>query len=125
MDARSELVMRLAIHRVEQLGGLSAEGFSELVLAVHENPEAFCDRDDDRAFLELLYASGARIAEIAGLTKETLVVGMGDHVEIWNPALFAAYNEMVDQWTGRNEQASEQASDVALQRKAQGEALDY
>ena len=46
--------MRLAIHRVEQLGGLSAEGFSELVLAVHENPEAFCDRDDDRAFLEVV-----------------------------------------------------------------------
>ena len=33
----------------------------------------------------------AKIAKIAGLTKETLVVGMGDHVEIWNPATFDAY----------------------------------
>ena len=56
MDARAELVMRLAIHRVEQLGGLSAEGFSELVLAVRDDVEGFCDRDDDRAFLELVRA---------------------------------------------------------------------
>ena len=59
----------------------------------------------------------------AKIDRDALIVGMGDHVEIWNPALFASYNEMVDAWTSRNEQASEQASDVALERKAQGDML--
>ncbi len=67
----------------------------------------------------------SKIAEIAGLTKETLVVGMGDHVEIWNPALFAAYNETVDAWGEENEKASEDAAKLALQRKAQGEEIGY
>ena len=61
------------------------------------------------------------LLEKAKIEKEALVVGMGDHVEIWNPDLFASYNEIVDDWTARNEEASEAASDVALERKANGE----
>ena len=55
--------------------------------------------------------------------KSFLIIGMGSHVEIWNPALFEAYNETVDAWTKTNEIASEQASDAALERKAQGGLL--
>ena len=63
------------------------------------------------------------LLEKARIEKEALIVGMGDHVEIWNPALFEAYNETVDAWTKKNEIASEQASDAALERKAQGGLL--
>lgn len=65
------------------------------------------------------------LLEKAKIEKEALVVGMGDHVEIWNPALFAAYNETVDDWGEENEKASEDAAKLALQRKAQGEEIGY
>ena len=54
MNLHEELVERLARRRSAQLGELSSAAYAELVLAVHENPEAFCDRDDDRAFLEVV-----------------------------------------------------------------------
>ena len=65
------------------------------------------------------------LLEKAKIEKEALIVGMGDHVEIWNPALFAAYNETVDAWGEENEKASEDAAKLALQRKAQGEEIGY
>ncbi len=64
-----------------------------------------------------------KLLEKAKIEKEALIIGMGSHVEIWNPALFEAYNETVDAWTKKNEIASEQASDAALERKAQGGLL--
>lgn len=51
MNAREELVERLAIRRREKIGGLSDQGFEELVLAVRENPAGFVDSADDEAFL--------------------------------------------------------------------------
>ncbi len=64
-----------------------------------------------------------KIAEIAGLTKETLVVGMGDHVEIWNPATFDAYFAHVTENYMAQENASESEEKLSLERKAQGAYL--
>ena len=65
----------------------------------------------------------SKIAEIAGLTKETLVVGMGDHVEIWNPATFDAYFAHVTENYMAQEAASESEEKISLERKAQGAYL--
>lgn len=65
-----------------------------------------------------------KLLDKAKIEKEALIIGMGNHVEIWNPALFEAYSETVDDWTEKNEIASEKASDAALERKAQGGLLD-
>lgn len=50
MDVREELVQRCAVRRREKIGGLSDEGFAELVLAVRDNPSAFVDSPADEAF---------------------------------------------------------------------------
>lgn len=65
----------------------------------------------------------SKIAEIAGLTKETLVVGMGDHVEIWNPATFDAYFAHVTENYMEQEKASESEEKISLERKAKGAYL--
>ena len=65
----------------------------------------------------------AKIAEIAGLTKETLIVGMGDHVEFWNPATFDAYFAHVTEDYMAQEQASESEEKIAIERKASGAYL--
>ena len=65
----------------------------------------------------------AKIAEIAGLTKETLVVGMGDHVEIWNPATFDAYLAHVTEDYLAQEAAAESEEKLSLERKANGAYL--
>lgn len=43
MNAREELVERLALTRRESLGGMSDAAFEELRLAVREAPESFID----------------------------------------------------------------------------------
>ena len=56
MNGHAELQLRLATRRAESLGGLSREGFDELLLAVRSDPEAFLDDDRDRAFRDLIAA---------------------------------------------------------------------
>lgn len=56
MNAREELVARLARHRQEQLGSLSEGGYQELVRAVRENPASFVDSPEDQAFLLVMRA---------------------------------------------------------------------
>lgn len=51
MNAREELVRRLAIKRSRTLGSLSKEAFAELELAVRENPAGFVDDGEEEAFL--------------------------------------------------------------------------
>ncbi len=65
----------------------------------------------------------SKIAEIAKLTKETVVVGMGDHVEIWNPATFDAYFAHVTENYIKQESASESEEEISLERKAAGAYL--
>ena len=65
----------------------------------------------------------SKIAQIAGLTKETLIVGMGDHVEIWNPATFDAYFAHVTENYMAQEAASESEEKLSLERKAAGAYL--
>lgn len=50
MRARQELLERLACRRKAQLGAMSDEAFEELRIAVKDNPDAFVDTDEDRAF---------------------------------------------------------------------------
>ncbi len=50
MNARDELIRRLAIKRRRQLGSLSTEAFEELELAVRENPSAFVEDAEEEAF---------------------------------------------------------------------------
>lgn len=50
MDVRAERCLRLALKRREKLADLSDEAFHELELAVRENPDAFVDDDEERAF---------------------------------------------------------------------------
>ena len=50
MNAREELVERLALTRREALGGMSDAAFEELRLAVREAPESFIDTPANQAF---------------------------------------------------------------------------
>ena len=50
MNAREELVERLALTRRESLGGMSDAAFEELRLAVREAPESFIDTPANQAF---------------------------------------------------------------------------
>ncbi|MBQ6395007.1 MAG: hypothetical protein IJH87_01480 [Atopobiaceae bacterium] len=56
MNGNAELQLRLAARRAEALGGLSHEGFDELILAVHEDPDAFLVDDRDRAYRDIVLA---------------------------------------------------------------------
>lgn len=56
MRAWDELVLRCATRRAEELGGLTDQGFAELLLAVADEPESFATHPDDQAFLELARA---------------------------------------------------------------------
>ena len=51
MNARAELIERVALHRRAQLGTLSDAGYQELLAAVRENVENFVDTAEDEAFL--------------------------------------------------------------------------
>lgn len=53
MNAWDELVERCALRRREEIGPLSDQAFEELLLAVRERPEAFAERDSERALLVL------------------------------------------------------------------------
>lgn len=59
----------------------------------------------------------------AKIEKAALVVGMGDHVEIWDPATFNAYYDAVSAESIAYEQASEAEESVSLERKANGDYL--
>ncbi len=48
MDAREEYLQRVALHQQEELS-LSEAGFSELLLAVRQNPQTFTKRNDEKA----------------------------------------------------------------------------
>lgn len=56
MNAREELIRRLAIKRSRQLGSLSQEAFAELELAVREHPQDFVDDEAERAFATIAQA---------------------------------------------------------------------
>lgn len=56
MDAWSELRLRCARRRAEDLGGLSESAFRELELAVEGDPEGFVSERDERALLVLARA---------------------------------------------------------------------
>ena len=56
MNARKELIQRLAIKRRRKLGELSDEAFSELELAVREDPLHFVDDDEESAFALIVQA---------------------------------------------------------------------
>ena len=51
MNARKELIQRLAIKRRRKLGELSDEAFGELEIAVREDPLKFIDDNEEDAFL--------------------------------------------------------------------------
>ena len=53
MRARDELILRCAARRSEELGGLSSQGFAELLLAVGADPVSFATHPEEQAFLEL------------------------------------------------------------------------
>ena len=65
----------------------------------------------------------AATAQRANIAKTALVVGMGDHVEIWDPATFNAYYDAVNNDSIAYEQASESEKTVSLERKANGDYL--
>lgn len=50
MNAREELIRRLALKRRRKLGSLSDEAFRELDLAVREQPQNYIDDGQDQAF---------------------------------------------------------------------------
>ena len=51
MDAREEMIFRLALKRRRKLGTLSDEGFTELELAVRADPTRFVDDQEEEAFM--------------------------------------------------------------------------
>jgi hypothetical protein len=51
--AHEELILRCAQKRRKKIGGLSDEGFEELLLAVRENPANFIDDREEEAFARL------------------------------------------------------------------------
>lgn len=56
MDAREELIQRCAERRRKKIGTLSDEGFSELLLAVRQDPMSFVDCPEEQAMAELATA---------------------------------------------------------------------
>ncbi|MDO4807891.1 MAG: hypothetical protein Q4A07_11675 [Coriobacteriales bacterium] len=56
MNARKELVDRVALKRRQKIGTLSDEAFSELELAVREDPFKFIDDDEESAFALVVQA---------------------------------------------------------------------
>lgn len=65
----------------------------------------------------------ASIASLAKLEKETVIVGMGDHIEIWDPAVFKEYYEVVNRHSMDEEAAAMSEEAIALERTAKGEFL--
>lgn len=63
------------------------------------------------------------IAALAKLDKATVIVGMGDHVEIWDPAVFKDYYALVNQHSMDEESAAMAEESIALERTAKGEFL--
>ena len=59
----------------------------------------------------------------AHIEKTALVVGMGDHVEIWDPATFNAFYDAVSEDNIKLEAATESEDRVSLKRKANGDYL--
>ena len=63
------------------------------------------------------------IAALAKLDKATVIVGMGDHVETWDPAVFKDYYALVNQHSMDEESAAMAEESIALERTAKGEFL--
>ena len=64
-----------------------------------------------------------KTTEFAKLTKEAIIVGMGDYVEIWNPETFNEYYAYVNESYVGLEEASESEEKISLERKANGDYL--
>lgn len=62
MNAKEELMRRLALKRRRKLGTMSDEAFSELELAVHNDPFTFVDDEEEQAFALVMQAIG-RLAD--------------------------------------------------------------
>jgi MraZ protein len=76
--------------------------FHELVQRIHARSSA---SEDGRAFRRLFYAQAQRIEvdrqgrfripselmELANLAREVMLVGVGDHMELWNPESWRSY----------------------------------
>lgn len=56
MRGREELVLRCAQRRAKELGGLSKEGYQELLLAVRSHVDSFVSTASERAFARLVSA---------------------------------------------------------------------
>lgn len=76
--------------------------FQELVQRIHARSSA---TEDGRAFRRLFYAQAQRVEidrqgrfripsdlmELASLSGEVMLVGVGDHMELWNPQQWKTY----------------------------------
>ena len=58
-----------------------------------------------------------------GLTKEAIIAGMGDHVEIWNPDTFKAYYSYVNEQYAKVDKSEEDERQIMLERKSKGEFI--
>lgn len=64
-----------------------------------------------------------RTLKAAKLTKEAIIVGMGDYVEIWNPEIFDEYFAHINNSSVEYEEAYESEEKISLERKARGDYL--
>jgi hypothetical protein len=65
MNARSELVERVASRRRAELGSLSDAGYQELLEAVRGDVEHFIDSPEEEALLNAAEATGAEVSDAA------------------------------------------------------------
>ena len=65
----------------------------------------------------------AATTQRAHIDKAAMVVGMGDHVEIWDPDTFNAYYDFVSESAIAYEQAAEKEERISVERKGNGEYL--
>jgi len=107
------------------LGLYSQTSFSRLAQRISEAPTA---GTDVRAFGRLFYANASRVeldsqgrvripqelATWAGLTSEVVLVGVGDHVELWDAERWQDY---VSKHQARYDELSEAALDQSVARK--------
>lgn len=107
---RGELAAGLTLTRgIERcLWGLPAEAWEELTAKMQRLP---LTDPAARSFARLIYASALPCApetdgsiplpeglrQYAGIEDETLWIGLGDHVEIWNPELWQQTRARLEQ----------------------------
>ena len=63
------------------------------------------------------------IADLAKMGSAAVIVGMGDHVEIWDPEIFKEYYAFVNRHSLEEESAAMAQESIALERTAKGDFL--